>query len=565
MSLRLRLSKRGADKPSSGGPLLIVITIIIVFYILFLPPEVRDQLLGESTTGGTGTTGGTTSQPLRDNEFTFKGPGKMSEQTQNEYEHNIGAFQLVSSQYATVVHSENDFIVSSTLFSRRDKRIVFSIVDKETTSDLLLTYNARSADGILLVTLNGQQIFEGAVVTFNAQPLKLNSAQIVAGQNELVFSVQAPTFQFWDKNQYTITQLQISATLDDRTQLRSKQIFEIRSVEIEKLDSAKLRYNVECRGSAGRISAKLNGQALFDKIPDCGSLNVELIPKTLLQDGQNTLEFSALDGSYLIDRVQVTTTLETDEGQTYYFTVDDAYFFEEAETKAVCGEIDGICPQNCIDDVDRDCCFDKNVRAHWCDVPTDQDSDRCQSVVKDYNVNRCPSGYEDESGDVPDEYEGMCGDDNDGKCPSGCPLAYDEDCCLKKDSDRFWCANYPTGGVDFICRSSLTVEQCRFCPGGYEGEDITPVCEYESSVDINDEYELKSEYKVTLVVRFVDEVTKKQMDVTVNDKKFVIDTRESVYERDISRYVEPENNYVQLIALSDLTLLEVKVKVQKRT
>lgn len=560
--VRRRLFKK-AEKPSTGAPFLIVLTLMMVFYIIFLPPDQRAALLNEGTvnTGGnpTGSTGSSGVNPT-EVEFVFEGPGAVTERTRNEYDHDISPFYLKGEFEARVLGDSNDFLVRSTLFQTKSHTFEFTIENVNEMKNPVMSFNARKANGILTVILNGREIFSGELEQFN-NAFQLDP-QLLAGQNTVSFVVDSPGLAFWSSHLYEIENLRVIADVIDTGELDATHVIDIRAVEVQDLQSARLRFLPDCQSDVGKMKIYINNQMIFDKVPDCQVLNVVSVPRDVLVAGQNFVQFSVEEGTFLMDQIKLLTRLDDDDGLTYYFDLDEDLFTFTADTEYVCGEIDGVCPTNCNNDVDKDCCFESYTNGYWCDVPTSLLSDRCVGNVDVFNINRCPSGYEDSSGDVPDDFEGICGDDDDNVCPSGCSQYYDEDCCLVEDSGNYWCDDLPIGGVANICLTEMTDDVCPLCPTRYDGEDRSPTCSADSRNVVDDEAQLRDIYEVTVEFIFVDDGKRHAGEVNVNGHRFSFDTRDESFKRDISRYVVDYTNYIQIIPRSDYSLVQTRVDIE---
>lgn len=65
--------------------------------------------------------------------------------------------------------------------------------------------------------------------------------------------------------------------------------------------------------------------------------------------------------------------------------------------------------------------------------------------------------------------------------------------------------------------------------------------------------------KATLKVLFVDDLSSKKAEVSVNGQKFIIDQQVSSFERDITKAIKLGNNFVSLTPLTDLKIVSLQV------
>lgn len=246
----------------------------------------------------------------------------------------------------------------------------------------------------------------------------------------------------------------------------------------------------------------------------------------------------------------------------FYFELDDDYFTVSSEDNALCGELDGLCPNNCDEDADQDCCFQEYSEPYWCDAPTSNSDDRCVDYVEAEDCDRCLSGYEDDSGNPSEQCEELCGDDTDNNCPSDCSANHDKDCCFDRSGEQYWCDDLPINGIDFSCVDSLSVDECSLCPtpGNYEGESTDPNC-IDRNRDDDDENELQRDYDLILTLEFADE-EKKDADLYINGHKISFDTYKIEFSRNIENYAEPWTNSIKIIPQNSFDIKELKIELK---
>jgi hypothetical protein len=551
----------------SGAPVLILITLLLVLYIIVLPPAEREALLGDGDTNGAGdglSKGASDAHEdavSNSDEFVFAGPGRIDVAGRSSYDHDLAPVHLSTTENAQVIFAENPFAIQSSVFKTTDYKATFSVAEPSQIERPLLTFDTSSNKGVLRIMLNGHQVFAGDIDEKHVGPIALPDVLLKA--NVLTFQVDSPGWAFWSTKRYGIENLRIQGDVVDTTRQSSLSTFSLKADEVNSLLDGTLSFVATCvQREVGRVRAYINDNLLFNQIPDCGIKNVHHFDRDILNIGVNTLEFSSTMGDVLLDAVEITTEIDEEANDvTYYFELDEDLFTFDEEEEEVCGEIDGFCPDNCDEDIDKDCCFEEYTNAYWCDMPTENSDDRCVGSVSEGTVFRCRSGYEDDDGRVPRDFRGICGDDHDNECPVGCSRFYDEDCCLEDGSGRFWCDDVPASGLIDVCRDDLPADSCRLCPDGYDGEDEDPRCSYDSRNPIRDEVELKSSYEVIAKFLFVDDDENKEAEVIVNGYTTNFDTYDDTYDKDISDFVKDGSNYITIRPQSDFSLVEVRIDV----
>lgn len=575
-------SKIGANNVPSGtgAPFVVVLALLVVFYVIFLPPADREALLNNDVTPGTGGSSGSNnggsgsySNPTFGSatvfEQTFKGPGKLVREPRTDYAHDISTTTLRGAYQATVLLTANDFVVTRSAFASHAATFSFALDNPADVKNALLTFgvsNYATADGILTAVFNGVEVFSGRFSQFNSAPISLDAAPL-REVNTLTLYVSAPGLAFWRTNEYDITGIKVQADVIARDGLEAQDVFTIDAVELQHLRTARLRFIPTCGPDSGKVTIMIGNQTVFSKIPDCGSANYITVPKESLELGQNVISFMADYGVYQLDRIQIQTFLDSDQGVSYFFDLNDKWFVTKNVKDPLCGESDGKCPAGCSQDVDRDCCFTSYEESYWCETPTQVTADRCVGYVDLITAGRCPSSYKDRSGDVADSFSdaNVCGDNNDNVCPSGCSIYYDQDCCLTEGVGNYFCEQQTVGGLSNACKLSLATEEYGLCPNGYlqrDGGRLSTTYRFGSLAAR--ESQIDSDYLATVEFIFVDDSRDHTAQLLINGDKTNIDTRSDRIIKDISNYVEADSNYIQIIPQTDFSLVRVTVKVEKR-
>lgn len=557
--------RKGQATMNANGSaiLIIIITTLIVLYILFLPPGDRAELLGESTgyTGGSGSgNGGSAVAPMPSMTLLEEQIGRISYINSDEREHPLPSFRIGTRTDGNVLKEVNSVYVKSSVFDSIIENISFR-VDTELTSDLKLSFNVgKQAAGRLMIVLNGKQIMNDGLSPQTSQYLSLPVDQLQR-YNMLTIGVSSPGWAFWSSNEYQLDTLQITGNVKDLSGAQARQTFILDEEELENLDRALLKFYADCEVSqAGLLKIQVNGRTVFSGYGDCGIINKVELDSRMLDWGENDLVFTTDNGNYLISNVEVITYLKEPVYPIYYFEVDERYFVTDSSNDAVCGEVDGTCPIGCSADADKDCCFNDGDN-YWCDLETAQFGDRCVSYVTENTCSRCESGYEDDRGRAPEACEGLCGDDYDNDCPVGCSRYLDQDCCYEYSDDAYWCDDYPVGKpLSATCKLGVEQDERSSCPSRYVSDNGKRLSFTE---DEDDPDELRSVYKVTVSMDFPTRDLKSAT-LIINGREFGLETYDIEWERDISKYVRPDTNSIQIEPGRAIDITDMNVVIEKR-
>jgi hypothetical protein len=545
---------------SSGASILVILTLMIVLYIIFLPPTERSKLLDDVKTPSQNTGGSSNSPTSHQGQLdalTFAGPGLLTSQSGTQKELYLSGFTLEGIATPVQLFSQKGLTIYATIFGQESKKMTFNSPSAISVQNPLLTFNVKKQTGTINIFFNDREVYSGnADVSYIA----LDPATFTE-QNTLELSVESPGLAFWSKPTVELSDIKITASIIDEKTLVAKQLVYIKDSDFDQLKTARLRFFVECIQKENPIIISINGNVTYTQIPDCGQINLVSLSREVLKPGENSIVVTTKSGKYVFDQISIQTSLESDSGVTYYFTLADDYFYESPPKDAVCGEIDGVCPSGCSADLDKECCFAEYEKAYWCSVPTQLTSDRCVGRVDVFNANRCPSAYKDKSSVIAKGFEKTCGDDSDGVCPTGCSAYYDKNCCLVSQAQTYWCSDLPTGGVANKCLQELSVDQYAFCPKGYQSQSGT--LRWSAPKRDDTQVYLKTPYKVFADFTFVDDDTTKRAEVIVNGVKTGFDTGYPTTTLDISRYVEDDSNYIRIIPESDFSLVKTRIRIEE--
>ncbi|MBN1544550.1 hypothetical protein JW898_03760 [Candidatus Woesearchaeota archaeon] len=314
---RIVISRKAQDA-GNAATLIAVIALLIIFYLLFIPPSFRDQILegNESTTSTTGTTGTVNETILK------ASPGTLSRISSEEIEHSIPSIVLYSKKESKVISSVASLSVKSSVFSSKTAAMQFTIEDLENTDNLLLTFIDKKYKGALIVTVNGNEVFNGEVTQENPAPVTLNKQFLVRGSNKIDFTAESAGWRFWKVNRHDLQNIQVTGEIKDISRQMSRNIFIVSATEKSNVKRDILRFTPDCMtGKTGKLNVMINQHSVYYSVPDCGGrIAIEFTPD-VLREGENTIVFDSEEGSYLIDLIRITSELKEVLQPAYYFEI----------------------------------------------------------------------------------------------------------------------------------------------------------------------------------------------------------------------------------------------------
>ena len=312
------MDKKGeAPTGSQAATLVLLIAILIVFYLLFIPPDIRDEILegGINNEEGSKISGNQT--------ILLQNPGTLEFIDTRDVEHWISSVYLYATEESKVLEQHQGFNIRRSLFGGTPQIIVFDIKEKENVQNVLLTFLSDKREGELIIKLNGEEIFVNEIEISNPAPIQLRNNLLVEGENVLEFYVSDIGWKFWKTNRHSIKNLKITADVADVSNQASDNRFIVSSVEKNNLESSRLRFSPVCvQNQVGKLKVQINNIVVYDALPECNAYTMVDINPDVIRQGENRILFKTEKGNYIIDLVKITSRLREISYPIYYFQID---------------------------------------------------------------------------------------------------------------------------------------------------------------------------------------------------------------------------------------------------
>ena len=235
--------KRGQGAAGAAVLVAIILGLLITFIIL-IPPSERAELLGDekaSNVTGRGTLG---QAEAKENLLTLT-PGKIDFLGQLNIEHPLPVVNIYTSTESKILAEKNVALAKRGIFSEETDIFSFSIPDYENTEDALLSFNVENVKGRLIISLNGEKIYNSDLTTESVQPVRLPK-NLLKEKNEMVFRVSSPGLAFWVTNSIALSDIQIVGDVTSLEAQSSTNIFLISETEKRNLDRVVLKFQPDC-------------------------------------------------------------------------------------------------------------------------------------------------------------------------------------------------------------------------------------------------------------------------------------------------------------------------------
>jgi hypothetical protein len=307
-----------STKGQAGAAIIVaIIGGLIVLYILFLPPQERAALLGESTTDGAGV-GGSAVDPTT---ILYTSPvGRVLAPTTPTTPHELPTLAVRAVEEGSVLTRRDTLVVENSVFEKRPASIVFSAVPEQTRNTFLSMNLASSTGGRVIVKHNGEEVYNQEPRSRTIAPISLTNLE---STNLLEVHVSTVGFSFWRSNRAVLSDVKVTADVTDLSEATVTGRFTIGAEEHRAMQTSLLSFVPVCVVEAP-IQIILNSIEIYSGTPDCETLNTLEIAPTRLVSGENTIGFRTEKADILIDRARLTTTTRKEENKQFSFVLDPA-------------------------------------------------------------------------------------------------------------------------------------------------------------------------------------------------------------------------------------------------
>lgn len=318
------LKKRGQAAAAGAAILLAIIAALLIMFIILIPPQERAELLGE--TGGS--SDNDFDDSIIDRSLLRESPGRIDYLGQTEIEHPLPVVNVFTETESRIIAEKNLAYAKKGVFTEEESEFRFSVHDLQNTKNILLGFTVDEAVGRLIVKLNDEVLYNGAVVPGEGTPLPI-PMNLLKQDNVVVFAAASPGIAFWRTHEVSLKNIKVVADVTDVDAQFSKNVFLVTETEKQNLERVTLRFQPACKfGSAGKLSIRINGNEIYDALPDCDLkiVPIEFSPE-IVNQGENEIVFRTDKGTYVLSHVNIGSELREVDFPTFYFDIS----FEEYE------------------------------------------------------------------------------------------------------------------------------------------------------------------------------------------------------------------------------------------
>jgi hypothetical protein len=317
-------NKRG--QAAGAAVLITVIAGLLIMFIILIPPQDRADLLGEDTPGSHSSTDEIEDALIEEN-LLIENPGRIDYLAQKELEHPLPVVNIYTKTESKVLAEKNVANTKEAVFTNEVANFNFNVPSLENSESFLLSFNINAAKGNLIISLNGEDIFNSPILEGNVQPIKLPK-NLLKDVNELIFSSSSPGLAFWATNEANLDQIKIVADVTSVEAQSSKNIFLVSETEKKNIEKVILKFQPNCnQEDVGKLIISINGNEIYNALPEC---DLKMVPiefsADLVYQGENEVIFSTNKGTYLLSHILIKSDLKELDFPTYYFELSQEQY-----------------------------------------------------------------------------------------------------------------------------------------------------------------------------------------------------------------------------------------------
>ena len=306
-------------KRGQAGNIATLISLIALFmlvYILLLPQEARDDLLGRED--------GVPRHILDDDgeidTLFSKEIGEVSPLRQSRgVLHTLAGVNLFSDVESEIVTLANNIRVSKGLVSENSQDLAFALDFPQDVLSAEVYTIVDSGSGNLIAELNGAEIFNSNIPDNSQEIIELPLVYL----NDInTFTLRASSPGVLGTNIYDLKEVRLRKQVEVKNR-RSSRVISVPATELRDLQNAILSFSIFCsQDERDLLNIKVNGGNVYSDVPFCNLRRTEIeIDSSFINSGSNDIVFES-DGDYVVEEVEWQSLLRGERASEYAFTID---------------------------------------------------------------------------------------------------------------------------------------------------------------------------------------------------------------------------------------------------
>ena len=253
-------TRLGQTEGKAVAILILVIAVFIIMYMIIIPPEERNQLLGEKN-------GSDSSTVIWDDytELLSEIVGKLTPKDEMSTSHSVSTVNIYHKNQPKIVPLTNSLLVSNGWFIESFPILAFNLENKQNIDKISLYFNTIKSDGTLKIKLNDNPVMEENIQE-GIKIIDLPKTNLQEKDNKLEFKTSFP-FWIWSTNDYQLKDVGVKINYE-LVNTKEERTFVLAEDEKSNIKSARLEYYQQCnsdtKGQKYPLKIYINDKKLFD-------------------------------------------------------------------------------------------------------------------------------------------------------------------------------------------------------------------------------------------------------------------------------------------------------------
>ena len=312
--------RKGQQEGTNVAVLVALLAMFILAYVILLPPDERDKLLNEDF-GVNGNNGNGNGESLGDL-LISETPGVLRPFADESIKHKLAPIDLFVREEPESSEIVPSLYIERNLFSDRKQSINFNLDEQEGLKVVELFFTVRDARGRLIVSLNGNEIFNEKIEKGNIARINL-PLHLLDRRNAVTF---ATSYTLFGSNRYNLGEINLRKEFSLEN-VKVERTFVLSQDEFNRITRVRLNYFISCLSPEKEVSnlrIEVNAKP-FESInlPCVGDEVTFDVDKDDLQEGRNRVSFSIDDGDFRFTDLEIEVELDERVFPTYNFVVDE--------------------------------------------------------------------------------------------------------------------------------------------------------------------------------------------------------------------------------------------------
>lgn len=315
-------NKKGAADGSNVAVIIILIALFMVLYILFVPPDVRRDLLEGTNLSDDDSI----NKDSAKRELLAESPGTVYPVKSAVSLHKLPNMNLFLKTEPKIVNLASSLVVKNGLFADSSPVLRFGLASLADTNKVNLVFSVSKYSGELRIKANGNTFYAEEIGSSGIKIVEVPTSYLQKN-NEIEFSVSTKIF---GSNVYSLQDVGVKQEFELRNAEETR-TFSLSGMERNNMESAVLSFKQFCNerleSGLADFRININGKEAFRKKISCLSTDESLeLKKSLFFEGTNSISFVIGEGDFLFTSVELRVKSKDSGFPSYTFALTPENF-----------------------------------------------------------------------------------------------------------------------------------------------------------------------------------------------------------------------------------------------